>query len=259
MYYNIVSFDATFFLVLLTLITGILLLFDILYKGKIKDQWNINTIFIHAKSFFPVLLIILIIRSFIVQPYKVPTGSLSPTIIPVEFILVNQFAYGLKLPILNINILNIGEPKRGDLVLFRYPKNPKILFVKRVIGLPGDNITYYKKILKINGEITTQLFQNIDLDMEGEFPKIVKVKIENLNGLKHKIFIRDEINKDERFDIIVPNNFYFMMGDNRDSSNDSRHWGFVPKNNLVGKAFAIWMSWDQERKIIRWERIGKIN
>lgn len=256
-----IFFDIQTILTLLTLMTGIVVLLDVLIfskKGPYNKFWML--VVEYLRSFFPVFLLVLLIRSFLIQPYKVPTGSLEPTVLPVEFIVVNQYAYGLRLPMLNTKIVNIGEPKRGDIALFRYPKDPSTLFIKRVIGLPGDHIVYHNKILTINNNTVWQTPFGMDLDMEGGFPVPVQVKIETLGDVTHKIFIKPGYKEWESTDVIVPSGSYFMMGDNRDGSNDSREWGFVPEENLVGKAFGVWMSWDPQRKRIRWDRIGtKLN
>lgn len=217
-----------------------------------------------ARSFFWVLLIVWVIRSFIVQPYRVPSGSLQPTVMPGDFLVVNQFAYGLRFPVTNDKLVPIGKPQRGDIVLFYAPPDPSIVFVKRLIGLPGDHIQYRNKVLYINGKEMTQ--EKIKDTMDDE-PRIgnnpeehipVEQKEENLDGLKHMIYVMpvgEGMTGD--VDVVVPPGQYFMMGDNRDNSDDSRVWGFVPEHNLIGKAFGIWMSWDALNHRIRWSRIGK--
>ncbi len=255
--YNL-FFDLPFYLTLLTLVTGGLSLCDILVfskkEGAKNKVWMI--IFEYARSFFPVFLLVLCVRSFLIQPYRVPTGSLAPTVLPGDFIVVNQYAYGLRLPVPNIKALNVGTPQRGDLALFRYPENPKILFIKRVIGLPGDHIVYRGKTLIINDKIIPQKSLGIALDVESGFTASVQMKEEDLEGVVHKIYIRPGHKEFENVDIYVPPDSYFMMGDNRDSSNDGREWGFVPDKNLIGKAIGVWMSWDAENYKIRWDRIG---
>lgn len=254
-----ITYDFMFFLTLIVVITGIISLIDVLFFQKKREasQKKQPIVIEYARSFFPVLLLVLVIRAFLIQPYRVPTGSLEPTILPGDFIVVNQFAYGLKLPVFNTRFVQIGEPKVGDIALFRWPKDPHIVFVKRVIGVPGDHIIYKNKILTLNGKTATQLDVGMDLDQDPNLPSAVELKIEHLPTLAHKIFIRNGINEDKDFDIVVPPNSYFMMGDNRDGSDDSRDWGFVPEENLIGKAFGIWMSWNSEINSVRWDRIGK--
>lgn len=251
------SFDVPLILTLLVLISGIIFLLDVLLFAKKRPADTQPSLVIeYSRSFFPVFLLVLLIRSFLIQPYRVPTGSLAPTILPGDFIIVNQYAYGLRLPVLNTKILNIGEPKRGDIMLFRFPKDPSILYVKRVIGLPGDHVVYRNKVLTVNNIVMWQTPYGMDLDNSAGFALPVQVKIEKLDQLMHKIFIKPGHKEWENIDVMVPENSYFMMGDNRDNSEDSRAWGFVPEANIVGKAFGVWMSWDSERTTVRWDRIG---
>ncbi|MCK4607957.1 MAG: signal peptidase I [Gammaproteobacteria bacterium] len=251
--------DFPLILTLLVLISGVIALLDIIFWAKKRNKKQKKPIVIeYSRSFFPILLIVLVIRSFLIQPYRVPTGSLEPTILPGDFIAVSQFAYGLRLPVLNYKIVKIGEPKRGDIALFRWPENPSIIFIKRVVGVPGDHIVYRNKILKINGVIARQKLIGNALDVEPDsLPVPVQKKMENLLGVKHSIFVQNQGGDLKTVDTIVPKGFYFMMGDNRDASDDSRYWGFVPEQNLVGKAFVTWMSWNSEGHSIRWHRIGK--
>lgn len=200
-----------------------------------------------AKSFFPILLIVLVVRSFIAEPFRIPSGSMLPTLHVGDFILVNKFSYGLRLPVLNTKVVPVGEPQRGDVVVFRFPEQPDVDFIKRIIGVPGDRIQYRNKVLFINGK-------RMDQKLLGKYdgphaPGSLKV-LEHLGTVDHHILRvpnSHAINNyppeaDQVF--VVPKGKYFVMGDNRDNSNDSRYWGFVPEQNLVGKAFFIWMSWD---------------
>jgi signal peptidase I len=253
-----ISFDVPFILTSLVLISGAIALIDILFLAKKRAAHKKQPlVFEYARSFFPMLLLVWVIRSFLIQPYRVPTGSLEPTILPGDFIVVNQFAYGLKFPVLNIKFFNIGEPKRGDVVLFRSPPDLSVLYTKRVIGLPGDHVVYQNKVLTINGHQVLQTPLGMDLDLEGGFATPVQVRVEYLDNIEHKIFIKSGYNEWEKVDVTVPAKSYFMMGDNRDSSADSRSWGFMPEENLIGKVFGVWMSWDSEGTRVRWERIGK--
>lgn len=179
-----------------------------------------------------------------------------PTLLVGDFILVNKYAYGVRLPVINTKIIGISEPSRGDVVVFRYPKDPSTDYIKRVIGLPGDRISYIKKQLYINGKAMPvedkEIYQGVGsgIGMSG-----AHVKQETLDNVQHDILVdrrRQNINNE----FIVPEGHYFVMGDNRDNSNDSRYWGTVPEENLVGKAFLIWMNWDSANGGISWDRIG---
>ena len=227
-------------------------------KEILKLPWLID----YSRSFFPVLLLVLIIRSFVIQPFRVPTGSLEPTILPGDFIAVNQYAYGLRLPVLHTKIFDVGEPKRGDIIVFHYPPDPSIDYVKRVIGVPGDKINYINKVLYVNGEEMKQKIIGPNVDIEPKTPIPVIEKQEDLSGVKHRIFITPDRNTGSNSDyykIEVPKGYYFVMGDNRDNSLDSRVWGFVPEKNLIGKAFYVWLSWDSMNNTFRWKHLGKLH
>ena len=181
-----------------------------------------------------------------------------PTLLIGDFLLVNKFTYGIRLPIINEKIIPINEPKRGDIVVFRFPKDPTVDYIKRVVGLPGDKVAYYNKKLTINDVPADQLslgkYEGVGQgrDMTG-----TEHLEENLSGVEHSILIRHEAPTIEGTYVIPPGN-YFVMGDNRDNSNDSRYWGTVPEENLVGKAFFIWMNWDWEHKGVGFDRIGTV-
>lgn len=246
-------------LTILVIVSGVVGLVDILFFAKKRSKLKKKQpkLIEYCRSFFPVLLFVWVVRSFLIQPYRVPTGSLEPTILPGDFIAVNQFAYGLRLPVINYKFFKIGEPERGDIALFQWPKEPSIVFVKRVVGIPGDHIVYRNKVLKINGKIARQKMVGHALDVEpDQVPIPVQIKLENLLGVRHRIFIRALGGEIGTFDVVVPKGYYFMMGDNRDDSDDSRDWGFVPEQNLIGKALIIWMSWDSAGRRVRWHRIG---
>lgn len=250
----------------LTLFTGMIVLVDYIIvqwhnrHGKRHREKTPITIE-YARAFFPVLLIVFAIRSFIIQPYRVPTGSLEPTVLPGDFILVNQYQYGLRIPIWDAKFMPVGEPKTGQIALFYYPVNKRITFVKRVIGVPGDKISYVNKVLYINGKKATQKFIKNAVDRSEDGMKYrVAVYEENLSGVKHKIFVRPDKRGLNFYNLVVPKGKYFMMGDNRDSSDDSRYWGFVDGSDLIGRALLVWMSWNSFTNNwfhkIRWDRIG---
>ena len=221
----------------------------------------------YAKSLFPVFFIVLILRSFIFEPFRIPSQSMMPNLWVGDFILVNKFSYGVRLPVLNTEIIDSGKPKNGDVAVFRYPVNPSINFIKRVIGIPGDHVVYKNKLLYINGNIMPQKDLGLYTGQgSGEKMSGASLRGENLLGVNHEILL--EINKPElshmyfadfykngTIDMIVPKGQYFVMGDNRDGSHDSRFWGLVPEGHLVGKAFMIWFNWDVGQGLF-WERIG---
>ncbi len=210
----------------------------------------------YARSFFPVILAVLVLRSFIVEPFRIPSNSMMPTLLTGDFILVNKFSYGIRLPVIDKKIVDIGLPQRGDVVVFRYPNDPSIDYIKRVIGLPGDRITYYHKQLRINGELMAQQalgpYTGVGAGVGMTGAELGKEKIDKL---EHLILTRAGQSSAEG-EFTVPQGEYFVMGDNRDNSNDSRYWGTVPEQNLVGKAFLVWMNWDVSNGGVAWGRIG---
>lgn len=210
----------------------------------------------YAKAFFPVIFAVLILRSFVIEPFRIPSNSMMPTLLTGDFILVSKYSYGLRLPVLNTKILDLGEPQRGDVIVFRFPHNPAVDYIKRVVGLPGDVIGYSDKRIVLNGEPVAQLpVGRYSGEGSGRGMTGAREALENLDGVEHEILTRDEApdlppgcGRLALGPVEVPPGHYFVMGDNRDNSNDSRCWGFVPEDNLVGKAFAIWMHWDGERE-----------
>lgn len=209
----------------------------------------------YARSFFPVILIVLLLRSFLVEPFRIPSGSMIPTLWVGDFILVNKFTYGIRLPIVNLKVIDIGKPQRGDVVVFRFPEDPSTDYIKRVVGLPGDRIEYHDKTLFINGVALPQQYVGPYTEVSTGVPLPARLEMESINGVEHKIVIHpDYLGRLDAGAWQVPEDSYFVMGDNRDNSNDSRAWGFVPERNLVGKAFMIWMNWSSGG--VTWSRIG---
>lgn len=210
----------------------------------------------YAHSFFPVIFIVLILRSFLVEPFRIPSNSMMPTLLTGDFILVNKFKYGIRLPVINTRIIEISKPQRGDVVVFRYPKDPSIDYIKRVVGEPGDEIVYKNKKVYINGELIKQDFKGT---YQGTGSGIMmtgsNLLEEHLGNADHTILV-DSRRRMQEMKFEVPEGEYFVMGDNRDNSNDSRFWGTVPEENLVGNAFMIWMNWDSASDGIAWNRIG---
>lgn len=210
----------------------------------------------YCKSFFPVILAVLLLRSFLVEPFRIPSGSMMPTLLVGDFILVNKYTYGIRLPVLNTKIVDIGEPQRGDVVVFRYPKDPSVDYIKRVVGVPGDRISYYNKVLHINGEPAGQIPTGVYVGKGSGVPMSgASERLEQLGDVKHSILVMPRTPGLEG-EYVIPEGTYFVMGDNRDNSNDSRYWGPVPEENLVGKAFRIWMNWDTASGGIDLDRIG---
>jgi signal peptidase I len=210
----------------------------------------------YCKSFFPVILAVLLLRSFLVEPFRIPSGSMMPTLLVGDFILVNKFAYGLRLPVANTKIMEIDEPERGDVVVFRYPKDPSVDYIKRVVGLPGDTIRYANKVVYVNGRPAGQVPAGIYVGRgSGVSMSGASKRREQLGDLQHDILVMPRTPGVEG-EYVVGEDEYFVMGDNRDNSNDSRYWGTVPEENLVGKAFRIWMNWDNAKGGVDWDRIG---
>ncbi len=225
-----------------------------LVSSEAKTPWVIQEV----RSFFPVLLIVLLFRSFLLEPFRIPSGSMKPGLLEGDFILVNKYAYGLRLPLGGAKIVSLGALHRGDVVVFQGPFNPSQNFIKRVVGLPGDVIEYKDSTLFVNGEPQEQQTLGVDYDLELSGQSwTVERKTEDLLGLIHEIFVRENSPHMTLPATTVPEGHYFMVGDNRDNSRDSRYWGFVADRYIIGKAFFIWMSWDPIDKKIRFNRIGR--
>lgn len=255
------NFNFELILFYATLVTGVVSLFDILYfapRRRRQGKRSMPMIFDYARSFFPVLLIVFLLRSFLYEPFRIPSGSLEPTLMTGDFILVNKFDYGVRLPVLHKKVYGQNAPQRGDIVIFRWPPNPSIDFIKRVVGVPGDHISYVDKKLVINGQAVPQTdIKNTPAFDESGTEWTAAEKSENLLGVKHSIYIDPQKTSHDYRDIIVPDGMYFMMGDNRDDSADSRYWGFVPDKYIIGKAVLVWMSWDSNHTKVRVDRLGK--
>jgi signal peptidase I len=260
------NIDFAFVLVVLTLLTGVVWLIDsLLFRQRRKDravqqkvaEYREPIAVEYARSLFPVLLIVLLFRSFLFEPFKIPSGSMIPTLLIGDFIVVNKYAYGLRLPVLNRKVVSLGEPKRGDVVVFRYPVDKSVNFIKRVVGMPGDTITYRNKELFINGE-QVEAFGKTDFttrDLKCTTPGSDARRLqERLGTVQHDI-LHHETSRSQNGQWVVPEGHYFMMGDNRDRSNDSRGWGFVPEENLVGRAVGIWLNFDFSKGCADWSRV----
>jgi signal peptidase I len=247
-------------LVLITALTGVITYVDHLVWRPKRQQALLSNkepiIIEYARSLFPVFLIVLILRSFIIEPFRIPSGSMYPTLQIGDFIAVNKFAYGIKLPVLQTKIIPIDDPERGDVVVFKFPEDPDVDYIKRVVGVPGDEIAYLGRTLFINGERIPQTRIGPYLGTESSALMNGAIELsETFSAQQTHHILHDTDKTSKNMDtIIVPDDHYFVMGDNRDHSNDSRFWGFVPEKNLKGKAFGIWMNWDNG---LHWNRIGQ--
>ena len=264
---EVLGFPAV--LLLATVLTGIVWTIDTLVLKKSRaNKSTVPVVVEMARSFFPVILIVFVLRSFLYEPFKIPSESMVPTLVVGDFILVNKFTYGVRLPVLNKKIVDVGLPKRGDVMVFRYPEDPTKDFIKRVVGLPGDKIAYKNKRLVINDQpiVTEQLdsqtrvddrlaFQSYEVIREklGEKPHISyldpRAQGVRLGGVREFPNRANCAYNDDQMICTVPAGHYFMMGDNRDNSEDSRYWGFVPEDNIVGKAVLVWMNFGSMKRI----------
>jgi signal peptidase I len=212
----------------------------------------------YARSFFPVFFIVLVLRSFLVEPFRIPSGSMVPTLLTGDFILVNKFAYGVRLPVTDHKLVALGTPERGDVVVFRYPEDQVTPYIKRVVGLPGDTVGYADKQVFLNGK-PVPLARLSDVyagtGSQIKYTGLIHFK-EDLLGIDHSVLVDPSTPMSKPFEVRVPDGHYFVMGDNRDKSSDSRIWGFVPDENLIGKAFMIWMHFDWGHGSPEWNRIG---
>ena len=256
-------------MLVLLIITGSISLLDrVLLRRKrapeAQGPWWVE----YPKSFFPVILVVFCLRSFLVEPFKIPSGSMIPTLLVGDFILVNKYTYGIRLPVANVKIMDVQEPKRGEVMVFRYPENPSMDYIKRIIGVPGDTVTYRNKRLTVNnvpvkmqpdGEYAyvesglSYIYSDRFTESLGEHTYNILIN-QNVPDMHlpsvHPFPLRDNCAYNEDgFTCTVPAGNYFTMGDNRDSSSDSRYWGFVPERNIVGKAFMIWWNFSDLKRI----------
>jgi len=261
------NIDFALVLVVLTSFSGFVWLVDtLLFRQKRMDKAVQKSTEVprepvlveYSRSLFPVLLIVLVFRSFLFEPFKIPSGSMIPTLLVGDFIVVNKFSYGIRLPVLNKKIIATGEPERGDVVVFRYPQDTSVNFIKRAVGLPGDTIAYRDKQLFVNGDKVENkpLGRFESVDVKCSTPDADALQFEEfLGNADHEILLH-ETRGSRNGQWEVPEGHYFMMGDNRDRSNDSRMWGFVPEENLLGRAVGIWLNFDFEKGCADWSRIG---
>lgn len=273
--------DLAAILVILVALSGLVTLYD-MFTGapkrkaklaalpgnanekEINEAASMHLLVDLSRSLLPIFILVLVLRSFFVEPFRIPSGSMMPTLLVGDFILVNKFRYGIRLPVLNTKIVEMDKPERGDVVVFRYPENPDIPFIKRVVGLPGDHIAYHHihKIFYVNGDPMPQkligTYQGVGAgsNMTG-----AEERTETLDKKEHDILVLPEYMPPPQFDasesleMVIPEDEYFVLGDNRDNSRDSRYWGTVPEANLIGKAFFIWMNWDLSNGGVDWKRL----
>lgn len=218
--------------------------------SDIKVPWWLD----YSRSLFPIILLVVVIRSFIIEPYQIPSSSMVPTLVKGDFILVKKFSYGLRTPLSNHEIVSFGKPHRGDIIVFNFPADPKTRYIKRVIGQPGDIINYYNKTLTINGEEIEASSVRIRVDYQEFSETLTPDKPPHIIRKHHFVSGNDLPQSSWQ----VPPKHYFVMGDNRDNSNDSRYWGFVPHDALVGQAFLIWMNWEASNQLPTFSRSGLI-
>lgn len=249
------------FLLILLVVSGAIWALDSIWLRKRRaaeapQPWWVE----YSVSFFPVILIVFMLRSFLVEPFKIPSGSMIPTLLIGDFILVNKFTYGIRIPVWNRKVIELGSPKRGDVVVFRNPEDPSLDYIKRVVGLPGDRVEYQNKRLSINGQPVP--LRQIDDYLSKDRMQFTPRFTERLGTAEHEILLEDDAPaygalarsfphagkchyNMSGLACTVPSGHYFFMGDNRDNSSDSRVWGFVPDQNIVGKAFFIWLNFNE--------------
>lgn len=260
--------DFSLILVLATVLTGAIWMLDALVLRRRRlvsvgvdhggGEPREPVVVEYARSFFPIVLLVLVVRSFLIEPFRIPSASMMPTLLVGDFIFVNKYSYGLRLPVAHTKILDLGGPDRGDVAVFRLPSDPAVNYIKRVVGLPGDVIEYRDKQIFVNDD-------PVPIRLNGDYMGPVykphyrgaKLAMERLGDDEHQVLLLSAgLGRQGRY--VVPDGHYFMMGDNRDDSRDSRFpaVGFVPEGNLVGKAVAIWMNWDWKNEGLDWKRIG---
>jgi signal peptidase I len=254
-------FDFAFVLVLLAAVTGAVWGADSLYFAPRRRERGIArepVLVDYSRSFFPVIAIVLVLRSFLYEPFRIPSDSMMPTLIQGDFIFVNKWRYGLRLPVLNSRVVEIGRPARGDVIVFRKPTEPSLVFIKRLVGLPGDTIQVIGSQIWVNGQPSRIEEGELYSGPKSEQYPLTHVGMERLGDAAHAILL-DPARPGMEGEWRVPPGHFFMMGDNRNNSRDSRFpdVGFVPEDNVIGKAEAIWLSFNPEPgSLLLWDRMG---
>ncbi|MFN2288519.1 MAG: signal peptidase I [Chromatocurvus sp.] len=253
------TIDFPLILVIAVFFTGGVWLIDALFlaparRRKAGDEEHVEPVLVeYSKSFFPVLFVVFVLRSFIVEPFQIPSSSMVPTLEVGDYILVNKFTYGLRLPVLRTKVLDVKEPERGDVMVFFPPHMNKTYYIKRVIGLPGDTVTHRSRRLYVNGKPVPSETLAVLPDGRSRY------RVSRAEFGEDGHLLQENISRPARdFSVVVRPGHYFMMGDNRDNSSDSRVWGQVAQKDIVGKAFAVWMHWDSLFSIPSFSRVGLI-
>lgn len=248
--------DFALILVVATAVCGLIWGLDLVWWQRHRTAGaRLPVVIDYARSFFPILLLVLVVRSFLFEPFRIPSSSMMPTLLVGDFIFVNKYVYGLRLPVLNTRVVEIGTPRRGDVVVFRLPADPSTNYIKRLVGLPGDTIVYAGKKIYVNGEPVSLSPLGI---YGGEGQPGALLLRERLGAVDHDILLMSGLHSAEGTFVVPPGHF-FMMGDNRDNSRDSRYdgVGFIPEDHIVGRAVRIWMNWDFPA-MPDWSRIGNV-
>lgn len=276
-----VDFDFNLILVPVTLVFFVIWLLDklVFKQRKQKGKGNENFLIGWAYDFWPILAVVLFVRSFLYEPFNIPSESMMPTLKVGDFILVNKFDYGVRLPLIHTKIISVGEPKAGDVAVFRFPQNPRISYIKRVIGVAGDKVEMKNGDIWINGELQVrQAIGQVSTEIRVA-NRVLSIQMEQYQStlgqhqfisqqisaqqdneqLNQRLIEDDSVTMNQNWSVTVPQGQYFVMGDNRDQSEDSRYWGFVPEQNLIGRAFYVWMHKDAGFNLPSFKHNGKIN